>query len=69
MTKFYLSAYIVPILEAAETPLLIGFLAAEGSGQDGCLQRAACQAPDTASQYLKAARAILKGSEIFDEYD
>lgn len=49
-----------------ETPLFVGYLAAKGSGQDGCLSRAACQAPDTAIEYLKAAKAVVKGAEMFD---
>lgn len=49
-----------------ETPLFIGYLALEGSGQDGCLNRAACRAPQTARDYLKAAKAVVKGMEMFD---
>lgn len=49
-----------------ETPLFIGYLAAEGSGQDGCLNQAACKAPETASEYLRAAKAVIKGAEMFD---
>lgn len=49
-----------------EAPLFIGYLALEGSGQDGCLNRAACQAPETAREYVKAAKAIIKGAEMFD---
>lgn len=49
-----------------ETPLFIGYLALEGSGQDDCLNRAACRAPQTANDYLKAAKAVVKGIEMFD---
>jgi len=55
-------------LKESETPLMIGFLAAQGSGQDGCLSRAACRAPNTAAEYTRAARALLKGAEMFDTY-
>lgn len=54
------------ILSAEEPPLLIGYLAAEGSGDDSCLHRAACQSPGRANEYLKAAKALLKGAEMFD---
>lgn len=37
----------------------------EGSGQDGCLNRAACRAPGVAREYVKAAKAIIKGTEMF----
>lgn len=57
---------IDPFFNEDETPLFIGFLASEGSGQDGCLNRAACQSPQTAEEYLKAARALMKSAEIFD---
>lgn len=46
--------------------MFIGYLALEGSGQAGCLNRAACYAPQTAQDYLKAARAMVKGMEMFD---
>lgn len=54
------------MIHSDEAPLFIGFLALEGSGQDGCLNRAACRAPDTAKDYLKAAKAVVKGMEMFD---
>lgn len=54
------------IIQSDEAPLYIGYLAAEGSGDDSCLNRAACMAPDTTAEYLRAARAILKGAEMFD---
>lgn len=57
-----------PLFTADETPLYIGFLAAEGSGQDGCLSRAACHSPQTANEYLRAAKAVVKGAEMFDDY-
>lgn len=46
--------------------LFLGFLAAEGSSQDSCLFRAACNAPEQATEYLRAATAFLQGVEIFD---
>lgn len=56
-----------PFLQADEGPLFIGYLALEGSGQDGCLNQAACKAPETAKEYLKAAMAVIKGTEMFDK--
>lgn len=56
-----------PFLLPEEAPLFIGYLALEGSGQDGCLNQAACKAPDTAQEYLKAAMAVIKGTEMFDK--
>uniref|UniRef100_A0A182HSX2 Uncharacterized protein n=1 Tax=Anopheles arabiensis TaxID=7173 RepID=A0A182HSX2_ANOAR len=48
-----------------EANLIIGYLAAEGSGQDGCLMRSACRAPRTADEYARAAHALVKGAEMF----
>ncbi|XP_053670686.1 uncharacterized protein LOC128721010 [Anopheles nili] len=48
-----------------EANLIIGYLAAEGSGQDGCLMRSACRAPRTADEYARAAHALMKGAEMF----
>uniref|UniRef100_A0A1B0DQL2 Uncharacterized protein n=2 Tax=Phlebotomus papatasi TaxID=29031 RepID=A0A1B0DQL2_PHLPP len=45
---------------------MLGYLASEGSGQKGCLYRAACLAPYSALDYAKAGHAVLKGSEIFN---
>lgn len=56
-----------PLIQSDEAPLFIGYLALEGSGQDGCLNQAACQSPDVAQQYLKAAMAVIKGTEMFDK--
>ncbi|XP_055705254.1 uncharacterized protein LOC129802972 [Phlebotomus papatasi] len=53
-------------LEYEEVPLMLGYLASEGSGQKGCLYRAACLAPYSALDYAKAGHAVLKGSEIFN---
>lgn len=46
--------------------LYLGFLAAEGSNKDSCLYRAVCMAPEHATEYLKAGRALLEGSAVFD---
>lgn len=46
--------------------IFLGFLAAEGSGGDGCLYRSVCMAPEHGSEYLKAGRALLTGYGIFD---
>ncbi|XP_052863224.1 uncharacterized protein LOC128269859 [Anopheles cruzii] len=53
-------------LQPGEANLIIGYLAAEGSGQDGCLMRYACRAPRTADEYARAAHALMKGAEMFD---
>uniref|UniRef100_A0A1B0GKG2 Protein rp20-signalp detected n=1 Tax=Lutzomyia longipalpis TaxID=7200 RepID=A0A1B0GKG2_LUTLO len=53
-------------LENEEVPLLLGYLASEGSGQKGCLYRAACLTPYRALEYSKAGHAVLKGTEIFN---
>lgn len=62
----FFALLVGPFFNEDETPLFIGFLAAEGSGQDGCLNRAACQTPQTAEEYLKAAKALIKSVELFD---
>ncbi|XP_052890371.1 uncharacterized protein LOC128298641 [Anopheles moucheti] len=49
-----------------EANLIVGYLAAEGSGQDGCLMRSACRAPRTADEYARAAHALMKGAEMFN---
>lgn len=54
-------------MDEAEKNLFIGYLAYEGSGQDGCLNQAACKSPETAREYLKAAMAVIKGTEMFDQ--
>lgn len=45
---------------------MIGYLAAEGSGQEGCMLQSACMSPHTANEYARAANALVKGAEIFD---
>lgn len=64
---FFFLHTAAPFLLPEEAPLFIGYLALEGSGQDGCLNQAACNAPDTAQEYLKAAMAVIKGTEMFDK--
>jgi hypothetical protein len=54
------------IVDNAEMQLYLGFLAAEGSSKDTCLYRAVCMAPEHASEYLKAGRALLEGFGVFD---
>lgn len=49
-----------------EPPLFIGYLAAEGSGDESCLHHAACESPNRTTEYLKASKAILKGAEMFE---
>ncbi|CAD7091832.1 unnamed protein product [Hermetia illucens] len=53
------------IFSAGEPSLLIGYLAAQGSGRDGCLHKAACKAPRVAFEYSKAGKALLDGIEMF----
>ncbi|GAB0086340.1 uncharacterized protein DMENIID0001_003880 [Sergentomyia squamirostris] len=53
-------------LDHDEVPLILGYLASEGSGQTGCLYRAACLAPYSAFDYVKAGHAVLKGSELLN---
>lgn len=64
---FYFCFSSDSVIRSDEAPLFVGFLALEGSGNDGCLNLAACNAPETATEYLKAARAIIKGTEMFDK--
>lgn len=64
---FVVIFFVASIIQADEAPLFIGFLALEGSGQDGCLNQAACRSPYTAQQYLKASMAVIKGTEMFDK--
>lgn len=53
-------------MQIGEAPLFIGYLAMEGSGQEGCLSRAACRAPEVAGDYVRAAKALIQGIEMFD---
>lgn len=49
-----------------EPQLFIGYLAAEGSGDDACLHKAACSSPELATEYVKAAKAIIKTAEMLE---
>lgn len=49
-----------------EPQLFLGYLAAEGSGDDTCLHKAACSSPELATEYIKAAKAILNTAETLD---
>lgn len=64
MFYFFLN-FPASFFEKGESPLIIGFLAAQGSEADGCLYRAACKSPNTAREYSRAARAVLQGADIF----
>lgn len=55
------------IVDNAEVQMIIGFLAAEGSGNDGCLYRAVCMAPEHGAEYMKAGAALLEGFGAFDK--
>lgn len=54
------------IVDNAEMSLFLGFLAAEGSRNDGCLYRAVCLAPEHGAEYMKAGKALLEGFGVFD---
>lgn len=56
------------MIRADEAPLFVGYLALEGSGNDGCLNLAACNAPETAKSYVRAGRAVIRGTEMFDKH-
>lgn len=60
--------FTAQFIHADEAQLFIGYLALEGSGNDGCLNLAACNAPGTAKEYFKAAKAIIKSAEMFDNH-
>jgi len=63
---FHLSLNQDSIVDNAEMQLFLGFLAAEGSKNDGCLYRAVCLSPEQGSEYLKAGKALLQGFGVFD---
>lgn len=46
--------------------LIMGFLAAQGAGQDDCLYAAACACPNAAYEYAKAGRALLGAINMFE---
>lgn len=54
------------LVDNSEMHLFLGFLAAEGSRNDGCLYRAVCMAPEHGAEYMKAAKALLEGFGVFD---
>lgn len=54
------------MINGDDPPLFIGYLAAEGSGDSNCFHRAACKSPKYTAEYLRAAKAILKGAQMFD---
>lgn len=43
---------------------MLGFLIAESIGDDNCLRHAACAKPVVATEYLRAAKALLQGAQI-----
>lgn len=63
-SKFFLLASFA--LKSDEPELFLGYLAAEGSGDDTCLNKAACSSPELATEYVKAAKAIIKTAEMLD---
>lgn len=54
------------MISADDPALFIGYLAADGSGDTNCFHRAACMSPKHTTEYLRAAKAILKGAQMFD---
>lgn len=68
MLYFFIITIIASLFDNDEMLLYIGYLAAEGSGQDGCLSKAACRSPNTAFEYAKAARSVLEGSKLLNAY-
>ncbi|XP_023174284.2 uncharacterized protein LOC111601773 isoform X1 [Drosophila hydei] len=53
-------------LSSGDDYLIMGFLAAQGAGQDDCLYAAACACPNAAYEYAKAGRALLGAIEVFE---
>lgn len=53
-------------MKPEEPQLFLGFLAAEGSGDDTCLNHAACSSTQLATEYVKAAKAIMKTAEMLE---
>lgn len=56
-----------------DPPLMLGFLVAEGIGDDSCLRHAACTKPAAATEYVRAAKALMQGAQMMsalpsDEY-
>lgn len=47
-----------------ESPLMLGFLLAESIGDDNCLRHAACSHPATATEYARAAKALMQGAQL-----
>lgn len=56
------------MIDFGDASMMMGFLAAQGSGHDSCLYRAACEYPDAAMEYAQAGHATLTGAEIFSRY-
>lgn len=43
---------------------MLGFLVAEGLGDDSCLRNAACSKPAPATEYVRAAKALMQGAQM-----
>lgn len=67
LLSFVSGRSIAPLILDEEAPLFVGFLALEGSGEQNCLNRAACRSPQIASDYVKAAKAVIQGVQMFDQ--
>lgn len=57
-----------PVIDFGDASMMMGFLAAQGSGHHSCLYRAACEYPDAGLEYAQAGHATLTGIEIFNRW-
>ncbi|VVC25689.1 Hypothetical protein CINCED_3A021290 [Cinara cedri] len=46
--------------------LFLGYLVADESGHSGCLNRVACEQPDRADGYFRAAETVWRTAKMFD---
>lgn len=53
------------MIDFGDASMMMGFLAAQGSGHYSCLYRAACEYPDAGAEYAQAGHATLTGVDIF----
>nr|XP_018910323.1 PREDICTED: uncharacterized protein LOC109039342 [Bemisia tabaci] len=54
-----------PVISESEVLMLLGYLMGETANKYDCLNRIACQDPKKATEYIHAAKMLLKGSNIF----
>lgn len=53
------------MIDFGDASMMMGFLAAQGSGHYSCLYRAACEYPEAGTEYAQAGHATLTGVDIF----